>query len=460
PGLRPRRLAPGPRGVLRRGGVPDDPRARPGVPARARVGFPVGPGADGPHGRRRRAHALGRRRAGRPRAAVVRGRPGGVPRGGPAPVDPRLAGRLDPGSGRAPPGRPRGGPDRRGRDPGAPGAGRAGPRRLAVVRRARRDRPRHARALHGRAPRRQAPPVARRDAAGAGREHRAGARALGPGHRPRREAPQRALAARAGVHGGPRAAGAADGGGPAVPGRAVVPDRDRGQAAGRLHAVVLPHLRDLRDRPAGDLGAGRLHPRRAAGRAPDRRPPPPGGRGAAGGGGVRGGGALGRSRAARPRTGAVTGVVRVLSANLANGRAHADAFAALVDAVAPDVVVVQELDPGQAEALARVMPFGKLEPARDHHGMGIALREPGTIRRLPLPYRGAFVAELPLAGDDTLEVVNLHLAAPHVQPLPRRLRERRGQLRDVLAYLDVTPRRRRILAGDLNATPLWPAYRR
>jgi endonuclease/exonuclease/phosphatase family metal-dependent hydrolase len=156
----------------------------------------------------------------------------------------------------------------------------------------------------------------------------------------------------------------------------------------------------------------------------------------------------------------VTGVVRVLSANLANGRAHADAFAALVDDVAPDVVVVQELDPGQAEALARVMPFGKLEPARDHHGMGIALREPGTIRRLPLPYRGAFVAELPLAGDDTLEVVNLHLAAPHVQPLPRRLRERRGQLRDVLAYLDVTPRRRRILAGDLNATPLWPAYRR
>ncbi|HZS32782.1 MAG TPA: endonuclease/exonuclease/phosphatase family protein [Methylomirabilota bacterium] len=156
----------------------------------------------------------------------------------------------------------------------------------------------------------------------------------------------------------------------------------------------------------------------------------------------------------------MTGVVRVLSANLANGRAHADAFAALVDAVAPDVVVVQELDPGQAEALARVMPFGKLEPARDHHGMGIALREPGTIRRLPLPYRGAFVAELPLAGDDTLEVVNLHLAAPHVQPLPRRLRERRGQLRDVLAYLDVTPRRRRILAGDLNATPLWPAYRR
>ncbi len=156
----------------------------------------------------------------------------------------------------------------------------------------------------------------------------------------------------------------------------------------------------------------------------------------------------------------MTGAVRVLSANLANGRAHADAFAALVDRVSPDVVVVQELDPGQAEALARVMPFGKLEPARDHHGMGIALREPGTIRRLPLPYRGAFVADVPFAGDDTLEVVNLHLAAPHVQPLPRRLRERRGQLLDVLAYLDATPRRRRILAGDLNATPLWPAYRR
>ena len=153
--------------------------------------------------------------------------------------------------------------------------------------------------------------------------------------------------------------------------------------------------------------------------------------------------------------------VRVLCANLANGRADADAFADLVEALEPDVVAVQEIAPPQAEALARVLPFGKLDPARDHQGMGIALRAPGSVRPLRLPYRSAFVAELPgPTDDDPIEILNLHLAAPHAHPVVQRLRDRRGQLRDVLAYLDATPRRRRVLAGDLNATPLWPAYRR
>jgi endonuclease/exonuclease/phosphatase family metal-dependent hydrolase len=153
--------------------------------------------------------------------------------------------------------------------------------------------------------------------------------------------------------------------------------------------------------------------------------------------------------------------LRVLSANLANGRADPGAFADLVESLSPDVVAVQELHPVQAEALARVMPFGKLEPAVDHRGMGIALREPGSVRSLPLPYRGAFVAELPDPGGvEPVEVVNVHLAAPHVRPIPVRLRDRRGQLRDLLAYLDAAPRRFRVLTGDLNATPLWPAYRR
>jgi endonuclease/exonuclease/phosphatase (EEP) superfamily protein YafD len=153
--------------------------------------------------------------------------------------------------------------------------------------------------------------------------------------------------------------------------------------------------------------------------------------------------------------------LRVLSANLANGRAEPEAFAGLVEALAPDVVVVQELAPPQADALAGVMAFGKLEPAWNHHGMGIALRDAGSVQWIQLPYRSALVAEIPgVDGVEPIEVVNLHLAAPHVQPLPRRLRERRDQVRGILAYLDAVPRRRRILAGDLNATPLWPAYRR
>lgn len=152
--------------------------------------------------------------------------------------------------------------------------------------------------------------------------------------------------------------------------------------------------------------------------------------------------------------------LRILSANLANGRADAQAFADLVERVEPDVVTVQELVPVQAEALARIMPFGKLEPGTDHHGMGIALRAPGSVRALRLPYRSAFVAELTGPDDEGIEVLNVHLAAPHVPPVTQRVVDRRGQLRQILAYLDATPRRRRVLAGDLNSTPLWPAYRR
>ena len=153
--------------------------------------------------------------------------------------------------------------------------------------------------------------------------------------------------------------------------------------------------------------------------------------------------------------------LRILSANLANGRADAGAFAALVEAVEPDVVTVQELVPEHADALARLLPFGKLEPARDHNGMGIALKAAGSVWPLRLPYRSAFVAELPWADDgEPIEVLNVHLAAPHVPPVVQRMWDRRGQIRAIVAHLEATPRRRRVLVGDLNATPLWPAYRR
>jgi endonuclease/exonuclease/phosphatase family metal-dependent hydrolase len=153
--------------------------------------------------------------------------------------------------------------------------------------------------------------------------------------------------------------------------------------------------------------------------------------------------------------------LRILSANLANGNADADAFAELVEAVEPDVVAVQELVPAQAEALARVLPFGKLEPRVDHEGMGIALRAPGSVRPLRLPYRSAFVAELASFDDgEPVEVLNVHLAAPHVPPVTQRIRDRRGQVREIIAYVDAAPRRHRVLAGDLNASPAWPAYRR
>src|SRR5262245_58903615 len=109
-------------------------------------------------------------------------------------------------------------------------------------------------------------------------------------------------------------------------------------------------------------------------------------------------------------------MLRVLSANLRRGLADAEAFAALAYELGANVVAVQELGPRQAERLGARFPHGKLEPTPEGTGLGIALRHPGEVARLPLPARDARVARL-AAGDwpglsQEVEVLNVHLANP------------------------------------------------
>jgi len=155
-----------------------------------------------------------------------------------------------------------------------------------------------------------------------------------------------------------------------------------------------------------------------------------------------------------------TGSLRVVTANLYNDRADPDVFARLMGDLEADVVAVQELGPAQAAALARVLPFGALEPARNHMGSGVALRRPGRVARLALPFRSGWVAEVAPPAGPPVEIVNVHVLAPHYMPTWRALAIRRAQLRALLAYLDSAPPRPRALLGDLNATPAWPVYRR
>ena len=69
-----------------------------------------------------------------------------------------------------------------------------------------------------------------------------------------------------------RRAGAAGLAGAAVPGRPGVPDRDQRPADGRPTSTGCARLPDHRHRLPRDLGPGRHHTVRAAGRHPDRRP--------------------------------------------------------------------------------------------------------------------------------------------------------------------------------------------
>ena len=156
--------------------------------------------------------------------------------------------------------------------------------------------------------------------------------------------------------------------------------------------------------------------------------------------------------------------LRIFSGNLMNGRADPEAFADLVRRSDADVVAVQELSPEQARALGRVLPHGRLEPARDFTGMGIAVRHPAEFERVPLACRDARIARLDPAVwpalTGVLEIVNVHIVSPtwwmHGRP---RLVRRREQLRGLLEYLDRTRGQTRAVLGDFNATPAWPLYR-
>lgn len=175
-----------------------------------------------------------------------------------------------------------------------------------------------------------------------------------------------------------------------------------------------------------------------------------------------------------------------MSANLWSGAAHPEALAGLVASLEIDVLATQELTADQADAIGEVLPFGLLEPHPKYHGMGIALRHPARVDHIEMPFRSARRARLgagdwPDLGRD-VEVLNVHVAAPHVGPLGSGFPKRRQQLRQLERYLidghqqrdardrgptegetaspDQAAPRAQVLVGDFNSTPVWPVYRR
>ena len=142
---------------------------------------------------------------------------------------------------------------------------------------------------------------------------------------------------------------------------------------------------------------------------------------------------------------------RLLTANLFSANPVPAEIGPIIDRLEPDVVAVQELNPTAAEAIASRLPHGRLDPSADFKGMGLAARKPLTVERFPLPHRAALVAR----GDVTLWCV--HLANPVDRPPP--WKDRRQQVRMIKQQVDGLDGPV-LVAGDLNATPTWPAYRR
>jgi endonuclease/exonuclease/phosphatase family metal-dependent hydrolase len=154
--------------------------------------------------------------------------------------------------------------------------------------------------------------------------------------------------------------------------------------------------------------------------------------------------------------------LRILTANLYNGRARPDALRAVINEVDPDVMAVQELSPNAADVMVDVFPFGLFDPREDTKGMALALRRPGVVERVPFGPRSMLRVLLDPAYWPGLgrpvEVVNAHLHNPLSGPPLKARATRRHQLA-ALEELLGEPGPARVLVGDFNSSPLWPAYR-
>lgn len=180
-------------------------------------------------------------------------------------------------------------------------------------------------------------------------------------------------------------------------------------------------------------------------------------------------------------------VIRIVSGNLLNGRANMEMLLDLVTSLEADVVALQEVSPGQVDCLSNLLPHGEIVPHHNYVGMALMTRRPVTVERIPLTWAFGQTARLRPADwpelGASLEITNLHVAAPHMyRPAPgiylrwRQMqefsaylaradaegmtRERSRQLHSAPAGAARAANVARVLVGDFNSTPYWPWYRR
>jgi endonuclease/exonuclease/phosphatase (EEP) superfamily protein YafD len=154
--------------------------------------------------------------------------------------------------------------------------------------------------------------------------------------------------------------------------------------------------------------------------------------------------------------------IRVLTANLMADGADARALVTLLEREAPDIAAFQELGRGQARALEASGLFRslRLDARADGLGLGVAARHPAAFERLPLPQRDGWIASVRAGGEGAgVEVINVHLTPPHHLPPWGMLAARRAQVAALERRLRAPAPQPRILVGDLNSTPIFPAYR-
>lgn len=131
----------------------------------------------------------------------------------------------------------------------------------------------------------------------------------------------------------------------------------------------------------------------------------------------------------------------------------------LIDRVDPDLVFFQEMTEGAAGVLADRFEYHFLFPSEEFEGRGVASKPEAECGSLDLPWRPGTWARVVVEGK-TLVGLGVHMSNPINFPPWRSVRERQDQVDALLAWADRQEADALIVAGDMNASPAWPLYRR
>ena len=151
---------------------------------------------------------------------------------------------------------------------------------------------------------------------------------------------------------------------------------------------------------------------------------------------------------------------RLLLANVLTTNPNKQAFLALVDAINPDVICVQEADDEWEEALKVLnarYPIHSIVPRSDNFGIAFYTRLPGALSGVLFQQEHnvpALAATVDVAGRH-VSILDVH-ALPPLGGLMAELRN--GHLASIRAWIEAQSELT-ILLGDLNLTMYSPEYR-
>lgn len=154
----------------------------------------------------------------------------------------------------------------------------------------------------------------------------------------------------------------------------------------------------------------------------------------------------------------MTASFRLMTANLLHDRCDASDFARLLEDMEPDILVCQELGPFCADVVASAYPHQRLRPALGFTGRGIATRFEASFGEIDMPGRPGTSALLDVDGA-RVRLAGVHLLNPIAFPWWESVRARSRQLDGLFDWLGEDTTGPVLVAGDFNASPIWPAYR-